>query len=153
LLEGAVLTPVLLALLGGVYEFSWIYHKQKLIEAGVRDAARYLSRVPAPLGTSPCDATDPSTTLYTTYAQNIAVDGSTSTSGFSPRVNGWAPGDVTITCQPFDNSAGTYSDNPTIYRVRARTSYPEPSLGFFALLGLSPPNISASHQERYIGAG
>src|SRR5206468_252085 len=69
LLEGAVLTPLLLVVLGGVYEFSWIYHKQKLIEAGVRDAARYLSRVPAP--SSPCTATDPGGALYKTYAQNI----------------------------------------------------------------------------------
>ena len=40
LVEGAVLMPVLLVVLGGGYEFSWVFYKQKLIEAGVRDAAR-----------------------------------------------------------------------------------------------------------------
>src|SRR5437773_8274224 len=99
LLEGAVLVPMLLVLLGGVYEFSWIFYKQKLIEAGVRDAARYLSRVctnqqlsscPVPTATdpNPCNATDGSGTPYTTYAKNVAVYGSTATSGFNERVNG-----------------------------------------------------------------
>src|SRR5262245_55171514 len=44
-LELAVLMIPMVVLLGGVYEFAWVFHKQKLIEAGVRDAARYLARV------------------------------------------------------------------------------------------------------------
>jgi Flp pilus assembly protein TadG len=158
LVEGAVLMPVLLVLLGGVYEFSWIFYQQKLIESGVRDAARYLSRLPVdPTTTNPCVATDSGGHLYKTYAQNIAVYGSTSTAGFSPRVNGWTTGDVTITCPTFDNSAGNYFQNvpgtTNLYRVLVSTSYAEPSLGFFGLLRLSPPNISARHEERYIGPG
>ena len=155
LVEGAVLMPVLLVVLGGVYEFSWVFYKQKLIETGVRDAARYLSRVPTPPATSPCVATDSSGTLYKTYAQNIAIYGSTSTSGFNQRVNGWATGDVSITCPTYNNSAGNFTGESTIYRVLVSTSGPSSgsSLGFFGLLGLSPPNISASHEERYIGPG
>ena len=160
LLEGAVLTPVLLAVLGGVYEFSWVFYKQKLLEAGTRDAARYLARAPLTFpggNTDPCLATDAGGTLYKTYAKNIAVYGSTSTSGFNQRVNGWATGDVTITCPTFDNSAGNYLQNvqgtTNLYRVLVSTSYAEPSLGFFALLRLSPPNITARHEERYIGPG
>jgi len=166
LVEGAVLVPMLLVLLGGVYEFSWIFHKQKLIEAGVRDAARYLARVCTnqnlPSCTSstdpnPCNASDSSGTLYTTRAKNIAVYGSTSTSGFNQRVNGWTTGAVTITCPTFDNSAGNYLQNvpgtTNLYRVLVSTSYAAPSLGFFGLLRLSPPNISARHEERYIGPG
>jgi Flp pilus assembly protein TadG len=97
IIEGAIVMPVLLLILGGVYEFSWIFYKQKLIEAGVRDAARYLSRLPIDPSTNPCVATDSSGNLYATFAKNIAVYGSTSTSGFSQRVNGWTTGDVTIT--------------------------------------------------------
>ncbi len=52
LVEGAVLMPVLLVVLGGVFEFSWIFYQQKLIEAGVRDAARYITRVPVPANDS-----------------------------------------------------------------------------------------------------
>jgi Flp pilus assembly protein TadG len=146
--EGAVLMPVLLALVGGVYEFSWVFYQQKLVEAGVRDAARYLSRVPA--SASPCDASDPGGTSYTTYAKNIAVYGSPTTSGFNRRVNGWTTGAVTITCPTFDNSAGNYLGPATLYRVLATTSFTDPSLGFFGLLGLSAPNISARHEELYI---
>jgi Flp pilus assembly protein TadG len=152
LVEGAVLVPMMTVLLGGVFEFSWVFYQQKLVETGVRDAARYLTRVPANAA-SPCAATDASGTLYTTYAQNIAVYGSTSTTGFNPRVNGWTTADVTITCPTFDNSAGNYVGRATLYRVLVSTSFPETSLGFFGLLGLSPPNISVSHEERYIGPG
>ena len=154
LIEGAILMPVLFVVLGGVYEFSWIFYQQKLIETGVRDAARYLTRVPTPpANPDPCAATASSGTLYKTYAQNIAVYGSASTSGFNPRVNGWTTGDVTITCPTFDNSSGSYSGGATLYRVLVSTSFPDPSLGFFRLLGLNPPTISVSHRERYIGPG
>jgi len=154
LLEGAVVTPVLLVLLGGVFEFSWIFYHQKLIETGVRDAARYLSRVPTNPTTNPgpCDpsVTDGSGTSYTTSAKNIAVYGSTSTTGFNPRVGGWTTADVTITCPTFDNSARNYLGPATLYRVLVSTSFRDPSFGFFGLFGLSPPNISVSHEERYI---
>jgi Flp pilus assembly protein TadG len=142
LVEGAILMPLMIVLLGGVFEFSWVFYQQKLVETGVRDAARYLTRVPVPCGTQ-----------YKTYAQNIAVYGSTSTTGFSPRVNGWTTADVTITCPTFDNSAGNYMGGATLYRVLVSTSFPDPSFGFFGLFGLSPPNISARHEERYIGPG
>jgi Flp pilus assembly protein TadG len=157
LVEGAVLMPMMIVLVGGVFEFSWVFYQQKLIEAGVRDAARYLTRVPTDFpfnNRNPCLATNGSGgPLYTTYAQNVAVYGSTSTTGFNPRVNGWTTGDVTITCPTFDNSAGGYVGGATLYRVLVSTSFPDPSLGFFGLLGLSPPNISAGHEERYIGPG
>jgi Flp pilus assembly protein TadG len=165
-LETVVLMLPLVLIMGGVYEFSWIFHKQKLIEAGVRDAARYLARVctnqnlpscPPSTDPNPCNASDSSGTPYTTRAKNIAVYGSTFTSGFNQRVNGWTTGDVTITCPTFDNSAGNYFQNvpgtTNLYRVLVSTSYAEPSLGFFGLLRLSPPNISARHEERYIGPG
>jgi Flp pilus assembly protein TadG len=162
LVEGSVLMPVLLVVLGGVYEFSNIFYKQKLIESGVRDAARYLSRLPIDPSTNPCTATDSGGTNYTTYAQNIAVYGSTSTTvgsdNFQARVNGWQPGDVNITCPTFDNSSGFYfpTTQTTLYRVLVTTSTnnwanPSPTLGFFGLLGFSAPNISASHQELSVG--
>jgi Flp pilus assembly protein TadG len=156
LVEGAVLMPVLLIVLGGVYEFSWIFFQQKQIEAGVRDAARYLSRLQFDpytfdATTNPCTLTDSGGNLYKTYAQNIAVYGSPSTTGFSPRVNGWTPGAVTITCPTFINSSLFYVGPPTLYRVLVSTSFPDPSLGFLGILGLSAPNISASHQELFVG--
>jgi Flp pilus assembly protein TadG len=153
LIEGAVLMPSLFVVLLGVYEFSWVFLQQKLIEAGVRDAARYLTRVDDPNHADPCAKTDSGGNLYTTYAKNIAVYGSTSTTGFHQRVNGWTTANVTITCPTFDNSAANYTGGATLYRVLVSTSFADPSFGFFGLFGLSAPNISASHEERYIGPG
>jgi Flp pilus assembly protein TadG len=149
LLEGAIVIPTMSLLLLGVFEFSWVFYQQKQIESGVRDAARYLSRVPVTSGDpNPCDDSAGS---YTTYAKNIAVYGSTSTG--TARVGGWATSYVTISCPTFDNSAGNYLGPATLYRVLVSTSFPDPSFGFFGFFGLSPPNISASHEERYIGPG
>ena len=44
IVEATVLVPVLLILFLGVFEFSYVFYQQQLIEIGVRDAARYLSR-------------------------------------------------------------------------------------------------------------
>ena len=45
LIEATILMPFLVTLMFGLFEFSWYFHKQQLVESGVRDAARYLARV------------------------------------------------------------------------------------------------------------
>ena len=152
LLEASVLTPMLFSLAFGVMEFSFYFYQQQLIESGVRDAARYLARVPVTTnGATPCTQTDPATgTSYLSYAQNIAIYGTTSAS--TQRVHGWT-GPVTITCPTTNNSGGTYSDGTTIYTISATTSFADPALGFFGVLHLSAPSISVTHKERYIGPG
>ena len=152
LIEATVLTPMLFVFLFGVFEFSFIFLQQQLIEAGVRDAARYLARIPLTTsGATPCTQTDPATgTTYLAYAQNIALYGTTASG--TQRVAGWT-GPVTITCPTTDNSAGTYADGSTIYTIQATTSFTDPTLGSFGLLGLNPPSISVTHKERFIGPG
>ena len=44
LIEGAILVPVLLVLVLGVFEFSWLIDQQHLISTGIHDAARYIAR-------------------------------------------------------------------------------------------------------------
>jgi Flp pilus assembly protein TadG len=152
LLEAAVLTPMLFSLAFGVMEFSFYFYQQQLIESGVRDAARYLARIPVTTsGATPCTQTDPATgTSYLAYAQNIAIYGTTSAS--TQRVHGWT-GPVTITCPATSNSAGTYEGGTTIYTISATTSFADPALGFFGLLHLNAPSINVTHKERYIGPG
>jgi len=147
LIEATLVTPFLFTLMFGLFEFSWYFHKQQLVESGIRDAARYLARVNAGNEDgNPCsDATS------VAQAQNIAVTGVTS--GGTPRVPGWSVGNVTISCPSFDNTGLSYAGATTIYRVTATTSFTDPALGFFTLLGLSTPNLSASHSERSIGPG
>lgn len=147
LVEAAVVMPVLIPLVVGVFEFSWYFQKQQLVESGVRDAARYMARTDAgALDANPC--TD---TAAVTKAQNIAANGVAS--GGTARVPTWTPGSVVITCPSFDNSGGNYNGAALIYRVTVTTSFPDPALGYFGRLGLPVPNLTASHTTRSIGPG
>jgi len=148
----------LFSLVLGVYEFSWYFYKQQLIETGVRDAARYLARTArdATPPTNPCDnTTNVANAKYiATHTGYAANDGSSTISGGSLRVATWDVGNVTVTCLPsFDNSSATYSGPTTLYPVKVSTTFADPALGFFGFLGLGTPNISASHSERSIGPG
>jgi hypothetical protein len=152
LLEASVLTPLLLSVVLGVYEFSWYFYQQQQIEAGVRDAARYMARVPQPLsGFTPCTEVDSSGNTYASYAQNIAAFGNTAGTGIA-RVSGWLPAKVIITCA--ESPVGNYADGTTTMTIiYVTTSFTDPTLGLFGFLGLAAPSISVTHQERFIGPG
>src|SRR5258707_1844738 len=72
--EAAVVLPVLVPLMLGFLEFSWYFHKQQLVESGVRDAARYLARTNG----ANSDANPCSVASAVSNAQNIAVNGAAS---------------------------------------------------------------------------
>lgn len=148
LIEATILTPLLVTLMFGVFEFSWYFQKQQLVESGIRDAARYLARTAPDSSppTNPC-----SNAAFVANAQNIAVTGVTS--GGTARVPSWTPANVVLSCNPLDNSAGTYEGPQTLYIITAGTSFADPALGYFSFLGLTTPNLSASHSERSIGPG
>jgi Flp pilus assembly protein TadG len=137
LLEGAIILPVFLSLVCGVYEFGFYFYQQQLVAAGIRDAARFLA-----LTDNPNNAT------YQLNARNIAVSGSTT--GGIARVPGWTSSDVTVAVSAVENPAATAS-GAMIQVVTVSTDFVDPSLGFLGLLGLTAPTISLSHQERYIG--
>jgi Flp pilus assembly protein TadG len=158
IIEATLLTPLLFALVLGVFEFSWVFYQQQLIEMGVRDAARYMARIPitstaTPPDTNPCDQTDTNGTgaLFTTNAGNIALYATTTSSGSTQRVSGWT-GPVTITCTQNTYASGTYAET-SIYAIQATTSFTDPTLGLFGYLGLPTPSIIFTHNERYIGPG
>src|SRR4051795_11608138 len=44
--EAALAFPFLLALMAGLFEFDSVFYNFELMQTGVRDAGRYLSRVP-----------------------------------------------------------------------------------------------------------
>jgi Flp pilus assembly protein TadG len=159
LVEASILTPILIVLFFGVFEFAWYFQNQQLVEIGVRDAARYLARGPyvsafSSEGTNPClDATN------VAAAKNLAVTGTNDGSG-GVRVKGWTTANVTILCgdgtgatTPIDNSAHNYAGPSAIYIVTVSTSFADPALGYFGLLSLGTPNLSASHNERAFGSG
>lgn len=138
MVESAIVLPVFLILVGGVYEFSFFVYQEQLVTSGVRDAARYLT-----LTANPNSLTDQ------TDAKNLAVTGSIN--GGTSRVSGWDTSDVSVAISAVDNRAGTYSGGSTIQIVTVSTSFVDPSLGFLGLLGLKKPTISVSHQERFVG--
>lgn len=159
LVEATVLMPVLVILFFGVFEFSWYFYNQQIVENGVRDAARYLARGPyfssatyVGEGTDPCNDA-----MNKSAAKNLAVTGTIDGSG-SAKVKGWTTGDVTISCPSFDNTPSAsppppYEGPTTIYRVTVTTSFPDPALGFLGLLRLGIPILSATHTERAFGSG
>lgn len=154
LLEATLLLPVLAVLFFGVFEFSWYFYNQQLVESGVRDAARYLARGPytsvasfVDEGTSPCDDA-----ANVAAAKEIAVTG-TSDGSRGPRVKGWATKYVTISCPKIDNTGNPYDGPNPFYLVKVGTVFPDPILGFIGFLGLGTPNLSAYHEERAFGSG
>ena len=139
LVEAALVLPVFLALVGGVYEFGFYFYQQQLIEAGVRDAARYLALT-----------ADPTDSASQSNAKSLAVYGSISRAPRA-RVLGWSAENITVVVNPVDNSSVTYAGGPTIRIITVSTTFADPTLGFLGLLGLSAPTISVSHQERSVG--
>jgi hypothetical protein len=151
LVEGAVLLPVLLVLMFGVYEFSWLFYQQHVISDGLRDAARHLAR-----SSNPCNGASPAWSADEAAAQILAATGSV-TNG-PARIKGWRPDMVAITCSAIDNPIGAdglraYRGRAVVYVVTVSSRFTDPSLGFFRLLGLQSPVISVSHSERVTGPG
>jgi Flp pilus assembly protein TadG len=151
LLEGAVIVPMLLILVLGVYEFSWFFYQQHLVSTGLRDAARYLARM-----STTCAAATPGWTIAVANAGQLATTGSLG--GGIPRVKGWTNATMRFDCRGTANATGTsgtstYRGGPEIYVITVSTRFADPSLGFLGLLGLRAPMISQAHSERMIGPG
>src|SRR3954453_4403695 len=87
--EAALAFPFLLALMAGLLEFGSVFYNVELMQTGVRDAGRYLSRVPD-LG-----AAEES-------AKRLAVTGSIA-SGQPARAAGGTPGQIQIRHRTGDN--------------------------------------------------
>jgi Flp pilus assembly protein TadG len=135
LVEAAVVLPVFLTLVGGVYEFGFFLYQEQLVTSGVRDAARYLALT-----------ADPTSLTTQSNARNLAVSGSID--GGPPRVAGWGASDVAVSITSVENATGSFGGGPVVRVVTVSTSFVGHTLGFLGLLGLRSPTISAYHQER-----
>ena len=51
------------------------------------------------------------------------------------------------------NGLTPFRGDAVIQSVTVSTTFTVPSLGFFGFLGLKPPALTVSHQERVIGPG
>src|SRR5215831_12137913 len=68
LIEAAILTPLLIALLAGVFEFSWFFYQQHLVAIGLHDAVSYLAR-----SANPCNPTSRVWKTEQEHAKNLAT--------------------------------------------------------------------------------
>lgn len=155
LVEATIVMPLLIGFLLGVFEFSWFLYNQQLVVSGLRDAARYMTRIELTDGNrDPCAQKDQNGALYTADAANIATTAQSAPGGLA-RVSGWNATDVAISC--FSSAAlenGVYADGSTSMTIiDVATRFADPSLGLFSALGLKPPPLSFSHEERFIGPG
>lgn len=139
--EGAVLAEALLAVpfvtlfAVGILEFGNIFWERMQIDAGLRDAGRYLSR---------CRPTTPTYTANcsTVTAKLIAFYGTQSpAAGAALRVAGWGPNLADITVTPV-NANGT---------LTVQTAHIYETSPLFGWLGLDAITINSSHEERYMG--
>ena len=155
ILELAIVIPILLSIGLGVFEFGNIIYRYQLMTAGVRDGARFAAGLPYDsANTTQTDATK-------TTTQYIAARGVVS--GGSNRVEGWQPGDVTVTYQARTDDGticGTVATNAFcrgrdpagfIYEVTVSTDKAYQSLGFLGYLGLGSITLHAEHTERHFG--
>src|SRR5260370_9130505 len=93
LIEGAIVVPLLLILVLGVFEFSWLIDQQHLISTGIHDAARYIAQ-----------SANPNDLTIQKRAKNLSTTGSID--GDTARVKGWTTHDVKITYASVNNSVG-----------------------------------------------
>lgn len=146
LVEMTIITPLMISLSAGVFEFGNLIHKKLLIEAGLDDAARYVARCTDAFVGIDCVAT----------ARDIAAFGVVG--GTTPRVAGWAASDVVINFFDTPNvvDAGTglqdyRGTSANVRTVQVTTSFTYTGASLLAYLDMSPIVLSGSHQERFIG--
>lgn len=142
-IEASLALPFIVMLAAGLFEFGSIFYNYELIQTGVRDSARYLTRVAVPAASE-------------TAARNLATRGTVDSTG-ALRVSWWQPTDVQITYEwtanPADPTTGRrlYRGSDPLMVVRVSTSLDYAGLGLLAAVGLGPVRVTAAHEERYVG--
>ena len=149
LVEMTIITPLMLVLAAGVFEFSNIIQTKLLIEAGLRDGARYFARCDNGSNFAACE----------TSSKNIAATGQP-TSGGTARVTDWADTmvsvgyaqEIDVAVIDVDTGAENYRSASGVIRVvRVSTAYPYSGTGLWGFLGFGALTIAAAHEERVLG--
>jgi Flp pilus assembly protein TadG len=145
LLEATLVLPFLLLFAIGAFEFGRILQHHHVVVKAVRDAGRYLARVPAK-----CPAGAIANAANETTAINLAMTGVAA--GGSPRLSYWTnPATVSISVTCFDNTAGAYYGRPYIPLVTVTATVPYGDVGFLEILGFDPITFQLSHEEVNFG--
>lgn len=145
--DGAVLTEALLAVpfvalfAAGILEFGNIFWERMQIDAGLRDAGRYLARCRPPSPTPPPPALPPPPRQCNEEtAKTIAFYGTQSPSESAlPRVSGWGPNLTDIKVEKANGM------------ITVSTAHEYHASPLFGWLGIETITLSSYHEERYIG--
>lgn len=152
LVEMTLLTPLLLTLSVGVFEFGNLIHQKLLIEAGLRDAARYAARCNTLIYTEAGLSID-----CAANAENIARFGNVAGTG-STRVTGWDASEVDVVIGDVSRCHAAvvsgviqyHSMTANVCIVRATATFAYQNLGMLDFLGIDPITLTAVHEERLI---
>jgi Flp pilus assembly protein TadG len=140
--EFTLVAPLLVSLMCGLAEFGQGLRQYHVMQKGVRDAARYLSRVPV---NPPCAGGDADAwSAYVTGAQNLAIYGVTTTG--SPLFGGWTD-PTTVTAPAPTCLANPRVNGADLPQITVTANAPYIDLGLLSFLGLGPITLTVSHQE------
>src|SRR5262249_41770053 len=156
-LEGVLVLPVAISLMAGGGGVWGVYSVASTADKSMRDAARYLARMPCDGGLAGvCTQAAAICGWGLTNAKNLAVYGNLAGSG-NPLIQGWSTSNVTLQ-QPSDCTA---LPNPAIIQLTATVPFTSIMLPFAttALRALGIPTsqlpnsitMNVQHQERWIG--
>ena len=150
LVEMTLITPLMLFLSAGVFEFGNLIHDKLLMEAGLTDGARFAARCNSQMYTDAGLAINCATT-----AANIAVFGNAAGTG-NARIAGWQQANVTVNTAFACNDAVVAgvtkyrSTTAQVCTVRATGTFAYTGVGMLALIGVGPITLSGHHDERLI---
>ena len=144
LVEFSLLAPVLIMLMCGLSEFANAMRQYHIMEKSVRDAARYLTRVPM----TGCAINAGSISA----AQNLALTGVTAGGGayFLPTWDD--PSTVTVTVAAcVSNTTRTYRGHDDMPVIEVTAHAPYEDLGMLGVIGLDDIELEVRHQQLWIG--
>lgn len=142
MVETALVLPVMVLLFAGVAELGLAVYDHHQLSKAVRDAARFLARVP-----------DPTAAEYQAMATNYMRTGSFAGTGSA--LVGTDPSKISVsyTIQTIDNTAKTWNGPDTLWSVHMEATYPFRSY-LLKAVGLAGPDglpLKVGHTERHIG--
>lgn len=152
MIEAAIVIPMLIFIMVGVMDFGLAYSDLTTAQQSIRNTGRYLSKLPS---SRIC-------TAIGNEGKNLAVYGKTSpgTSDL-PLITGWAKsgtGNITIVAKEIASNditatetTGCTASEPPYRRIVITATVPYTSIAW-SVLGLPGSiNLSAQHEERWIG--
>lgn len=143
--EMALVTPLLLVLMFGSFELGNYFLSEHVVQKGVRDAARYASRLPISDYPS-CTPTSDAELRIQRVARTGAPDGT------ALRLRGWSADtmtSVTLTCDTSGTHTGIYTVYPFpdgVPTITVAASVPYPSV--LAAIGFGSSSLTLNAQSQ-----